>query len=334
MLTMQESYYSKIEEEINGYFYEFYWKEIFDILDSEKKQLLNSNSALIEAIRTGKIHYSNGLFTGIYNSKISKELSQFAKFNKRTKKWEGLAPPNVLAASVVANSKGELLNKKIQWAADRIPARVQQSINNLKYSIGDTLTSISYEATESLKQIGVKGELTQELSKRLTDNYTHNQNINITNWTEVEIVRLRDIIEQNIMNGSNRLELRALIEQEYGVSKAKAKFLARQETSLFLVEVRDQRYVDAGLSYYKWSTSQDERVVGKPGGKYPKPTKDHGNHFKMQGKICKFTDPSVYADNIEDAKNNKWKSKLSIGAGNSHPGQDYNCRCDSIPIIV
>lgn len=334
MLTMKDSYYKPIEKDINYYFYKFYWEEIFKILEDDKKQLLNSNSALIAAIRSGRIYYKSGLFSGTYNAQISKELRKFAKYNRRTKKWEGLAPPDVLAAATVANSRGEKLNKRIQAAIEKIPSRVQAEINKLVYSIQKPLQSMSKEADKSLKSIGVDATMTPELSQRLTDNYTKNQNINISNWTEVEIERLRDVIEKNVLSGYNRRELRELIEVEYGVSRNKAKFLARQETSLFLAEVRDERYVDAGLKYYKWSTSKDNRVVGKPGGLYPEGGTGHGNHYVMQGKICKFSDPTVYADNIEDAKKNKWKSKLSIGADNTHPGQAFNCRCTSIPLVI
>lgn len=330
---MKESYYKPIEKDINSYFYQFYWDEIFKILDEDKKTILNSNNALITAIRTGKIYYNNGLFTGSFNSLISRELSKFAKYNRRTKKWEGLAPPDVSAAAVVANSKGEKLNKRIKWAVDRIPARVEAEVGKLKYSISKPLEEMSKEADKTLSSIGVTAEMTPELSERLTDNYTNNQNINITNWTEVEITRLRDVIEQNVLSGYNRKELQDLIMVEYGVSQDKAKFLARQETSLFLSEVRDERYVSAGLEFYKWSNSNDVRVVGNPGGKYPMPSKGHGNHWLMQGKICKFSDASVYADNIEDARAGKWKSKSSIGAENKHPGQAYGCRCTSIPIV-
>jgi len=333
MLTLKESYYKPVEKDLNYYFYKFYWEEIFKILEEDKKTILNSNSYLITAIRTGKIFYKNGLFSGSFNSRVSRELSKFAKYNGRTKRWEGLAPPDVLAASTVANSKGETLNKKIKWAVDRIPARVEAEVNKLKYSVSKPLEEMSKEADKTLSSIGVTAEMTPELSQRLTDNYTNNQNINITNWTEIEITRLRDVIEQNVLSGYNRKELQELIEVEYGVSQAKAKFLARQETSLFLAEVRDERYVSAGLEFYKWSTSNDIRVVGNPSGKYPMPTKDHGNHYLMQGKICKFSDASVYAENIEAARAGKWKSRSVINADSNHPGQAFGCRCTSIPVV-
>ena len=331
MLKLKESYYKPIEKDLNNYFYELYWKDIFEAL-KDPYYLLNSNSALITAIRTGKVFYKNGLFSGTFNSRISKELTEFAKYNKRTKRWEGLAPPNILAASVVANSKAEALNKKINFLVNKIPDRVKAAVDNLKYSIEIPLQEISKEADKTLKGIGVTAEMTPELSERLLKNYTNNQNINITNWTEVQTSRLRDMIEQNVLSGFNRNELIAAIEVEYGVTENKAKFLARQETGLFLAEIRNERYEDAGIELYKWSNSKDVRVVGNPSGKYPIPTVEHGDHWKMGGKICKLSDPTVYADSLEDARNNKWKNKSLIGAEPKHPGQAFGCRCGMIPI--
>lgn len=330
---MKEAYYKPVEKDLNYYFYELYYKDIFEAL-KDPYYLLNSNNALIAALRTGKVFYKNGLFSGSFNARISKELLKFAKFNKRTKKWEGLAPPDVLAASVVANSKAEKLNKKIKFLIDKIPDRVKSVIDNLEFSIDKPLYQINKEADKSLKSIGVSVDMSPELSERLKDNYTNNQQINITNWTEVQTERLRDMVERNVLAGYNRKDLIESIEVEYGVTQNKAKFLARQETSLFLAEVRDERYIDAGLEWYKWSTSNDIKVVGNPGGLYPKPTEGHGNHWMMQGKVCQLKNPTLYADSVDDAKKGKWKSKLNIGAGGKHPGQEFGCRCTSIPLVV
>lgn len=304
MLTMKDSYYKPIEKDINYYFYKFYWEEIFKILEDDKKQLLNSNSALIAAIRSGRVYYKSGLFSGTYNARISKELSKFAKYNKKTKKWEGLAPPDVLAAATVANSKGETLNKRIRFAIDKIPSRVQESIDKLQYSIDKPLESMSKEADKTLSSIGVTADMTPELSQRLTENYTNNQNINISNWTEVEITRLRDVVEKNVLSGFNRKELREMIEREYGVSRDKAKFLARQETSLFLAEVRDERYQSAGIEKWKWSSSHDARV--------------RESHKELNGKVFSYGDPPIIDERTGER---------------GYPGQAFGCRCQLVPLV-
>lgn len=331
-VRMKEKYYKPIQAEIETYFYDFYWKDILTAV-KETERLYNSNSALIAAIRKGSIHYEQGIFTGKFNARISKELRKFAKYDGRSRTWKGIPPSNVTAAAAVSNSRGQQLAQKIESLISEIPARVSAAVEKLKYSIDAPLFMVAEEAGKDLNTLGISVELTPELSQRLADNYTNNQNINIKNWTDTQTHRLRDMMQKNALSGYNRLELQQLISNEFGVSMSKAKFLARQETSLFVAEVRNERYQDAGLQWYKWSTSQDIRVVGTPGGLYPEGSPGHGNHYVMNGKICKLNDPTVYADNIEAARKGLWKSKASIGADNTHPGQAFNDRCVAIPVI-
>ena len=41
---------------------------------------------------------------------------------------------------------------------------------------------------------------------------------------------------------------------------------------------------------------------------------------------------TLYADSVEDARAGKWKSRSSINATTSIPGQDIQCRCTAIPV--
>lgn len=331
-VRMLEKYYKPIQAELESYFYDFYWRDILAAV-KETERLYNSNSALIAAIRKGTIHYEQGIFTGKFNARLSKELRAFAKYDGRSRTYKGIPPSNVTAAAAVSNSRGEALALKIESLISEIPPRVEAAVEKLQYSIDAPLFMVSEEAGKDLTTLGISVDMTPELSQRLADNYTNNQNINIKNWTDTQTVRLRDMMQQNVLSGYNRLELQELIANEFGVSMNKAKFLARQETSLFVAEVRNERYEDAGLKWYKWSTSQDIRVVGTPGGLYPEGGPGHGNHYVMHGKICKLSDSTVYADNIEAARKGLWKSKAAIGADNTHPGQAYNDRCVAIPVI-
>jgi uncharacterized protein with gpF-like domain len=143
------------------------------------------------------------------------------------------------------------------------------------------------------------------------------------------------------MTGYNKNNLIESIQNEFETSKAKAKFLARQETSIFLSDLSADSYMDAGVDLYRWSNSGDNRVSGNPSGKYPIKQSDyskasqsgHGNHWRLGGKICKFSDSTVYADSIEDAKKNKWKQRSLIGADSNRCGVGWLCRCVPIPIV-
>lgn len=332
-MMMVESYYKPIKKDLEYYFYQLYWKDILEALKDEK-YIYNAVSILLSAIRKGSIHYEQGVFSGKFNASISRELSKFATYDGRSKTWKGIPPSSISSAATIANDKGKALVARISSLIEEIPSRVAAEVDTLKYSLDAPLFAMNKAADKDISSLGLSIEITPSLDEKLKREYTNNQNINIKNWTPNQIVKLRDMVQRNTLSGFNRLELIQMISSEYEVSMTKASFLARQETSLLLSSIRNERYEDAGIEIYKWSTSNDIKVVGNPSGLYPKGTPGHGNHYVMQGKFCKLSDPTVYADNISDARNGVWKSKLNIGADNTHPGQAWNDRCVAIPVII
>jgi hypothetical protein len=341
MIRLKESHFKPVQDDLTAYFYQWYYKPILDLIQEKRyNSIYNANSALVAAIRKGSIVYINGVFSGKFNSRTSRELSKFAKYDKRSKTWKGRPPSDVLAASIVANDKAKELNERIKSLLPQLDSNVKNVVKQLHLNIEPTIDSIDKQLVLDVKGLTVLPEITESMREAIANNYTDNMILNIVNengpgdWNSEQITRLRDMVEKITLRGSNRNELLEMIQAEFEVSKNKARFLARQETSLFLVEMRDTRYIGAGLEFYEWLTSNDSRVVGNPAGKYPDPSKGHGNHFMMNHKICKFKDPTVYADTIEDAKKGKWKSKASIQGGNKHPGQEFLCRCVSKPLII
>lgn len=122
--------------------------------------------------------------------------------------------------------------------------------------------------------------------------------------------------------------LRQQIKEEFKVSDGRAKVLARDQTSKMNTSISAIRQVNLGIDCYIWKTVEDERVVGKPGGVYPKTTKLHKNHYIMQGLLCKWADPNVYSDD----KGATWKPRTAQMPHN-HPGDDIMCRCRPAPFI-
>lgn len=122
--------------------------------------------------------------------------------------------------------------------------------------------------------------------------------------------------------------LRQQIKEEFKVSDGRAKVLARDQTAKMNTSISAIRQVNLGIECYVWKTVEDERVVGKPGGLYPKGTKLHKNHYIMQGLLCKWADPNVYSDD----KGKTWKPRTAQMPHN-HPGEDIMCRCRPAPFI-
>ena len=96
-----------------------------------------------------------------------------------------------------------------------------------------------------------------------------------------------------------------------GVSERKAKVIARDQTAKTATSLNEVRQTSNGISEYDWSNSGDNRVVGKPGGLYPKGNRVHGDHWSRQNKRFKWNKPPH----------------------DGHPGQAILCRCRARPVL-
>lgn len=101
-----------------------------------------------------------------------------------------------------------------------------------------------------------------------------------------------------------------------GVSKKRARTIARDQTFKLTGNLNMVRQTSIGVEEYIWRTVKDNRVAGKPGGQNPPvpnmaSSKFHGNHYERNGK--KF----------------RWDSPPPDG----HPGQAILCRCWAEPVI-
>ena len=142
-----------------------------------------------------------------------------------------------------------------------------------------------------------------------------NQNAQlISNMTENEIERVSGIIQRGLQEGSSYESITDNIEKSFGITRRHAKLIARDQTSKLNGSLTKLRQQNAGVSEYIWDTSQDERV--RP------------DHRVLQGKRCRWDDPTVYYDTTT----NKWEKRSKIGGTQVHPSQDVQCRCQ--PTIV
>ena len=120
------------------------------------------------------------------------------------------------------------------------------------------------------------------------------------------------------------------ISSVFGKLDNRAKVIARNEVATINSQINQKRLQQLGLDLYIWRTSSDERVRGKPGGRYPDA---RPRHDTMDGKVCKWDDPTVYADSIKQAKEGKWKKRSSINGPSQHPGEPIACRCIAEAVV-
>lgn len=265
-------------------------------------------SALIKAILSGKVQYHASRFEGSFNAAISSEIRRLGgKWDARYKNW--YLPKSKLPFDV--DSAIGQVAMKMGNMGSRIDAHLQnlQRLNEQKPEYGlekqfsYAIDKLEDRFEEGIANLIIAPELTPEMRKNLAEQYTKNMNLYIQGWTEKSIIRLRKRIQKNAFEGYRASSFVKEIEHDFQISHAKAKFLARQETSLLMSQFREERYKSVGVQKYRWSTSGDQRV--RP------------FHKRLNGQIFTWDNPPIV-----DAYGHR-----------AHPGQDFGCRCIAIPII-
>lgn len=187
------------------------------------------------------------------------------------------------------------------------PKRPSKSLDEDEESI----PSYSPFESEKVKQrildeVVISPKLSPEQVTRIAEEYSQNMELDIVGWTQSKIKELRVMVEEKVMKGERYESIAKVIEESYGVSQSKAKFLARQETHLLTTKMKETRYERAGVYEYKW------KCVA---GSHDHPVRPM--HKMHDNKTFRFDNPPIV-----DKKGNR-----------KNPGEDYNCRCTAIPIV-
>lgn len=265
-------------------------------------------SALVDAILKGRVQYVRDHFEGSFSARISGEIrSMGGTWDSKRKRWhikpENLSYDAKLAIGQVSSKMKEMHEKINAYLHNlRVLAENKPRFRLDRY-FQDAIGELEDRFQDGVKGFIVPPTLTEEMKKNLAELYTDNMNLYIQDWTVESIKRLRKRVEQNAFDGYRSSSLVAEIEHDYQVSHSKARFLARQETSLLMSQFREERYKSVGVEKYLWSTSEDQRV--RP------------FHKRLNGKIFTWDNPPIVDENGRRA----------------HPGQDFGCRCIAIPII-
>ncbi len=115
--------------------------------------------------------------------------------------------------------------------------------------------------------------------------------------------QVQEVLRDPANVGLRHEELRKLLVERGNVSVSRATFIAKDQTLKLNAAITSSRQKAAGVSQYRWSTSQDERV--RP------------MHAALEGTKQSYDDPPVTND----------------AGDTNNPGEDYQCRCVAIPVI-
>ena len=121
--------------------------------------------------------------------------------------------------------------------------------------------------------------------------------------------KLGTIISNAVQRGSLYKDVYADVKHLYDITDNRAKFIARNEIGNLNAITTKIRQQEAGIKFYEWSTSRDERV--------------RESHWEKEGKLY------YWKRNTPGEVNGRRINPAPA----LHPGMDYNCRCVAISII-
>lgn len=275
-----------------------------------KEPVKNSTDDLVEAIISGKIRFNRGKFSGRFGASITKELRKIgAEWDRRQGMFlvpHSKLPIEIKQAIAVGDDR---FQKTVERVVKRIseisPVEVAEKFKGQPL-FDSALWKTEREFKKTVKGITVAPDLTPHQARRISTEYTKNLQLYIADWVQSETEELRKNIVERSLAGQRYEGVVSEIQRSYGVSQRKAKFLARQETSLMMTKFKQTRYQDAGVNEYIW---------GCVAGSTEHPVRPM--HKVLQGKTFSWDDPPIVNDKGE----------------RKNPGQDYNCRCFAKPIV-
>lgn len=306
--------YDALETRIRHFLVEMIYEPIMAELLLEPATLKNAKgSPLLDALRAGSLILRGSVFEGRFSAEISRELKRLGGVWNTTsstyKLPESSLSREILEAAAVGARRFEAKLRRIdEKLQQKLPANFADSLAT-EGLFEKLIGRKDAEIRKSLKNISVLPPLSEDAKKRLAAEWQGNMDLWITDFTEKEIRRLRLDIQAAAEKGQRYGSLVKAIQRSYGVSADKARFLARQETSLLVTKLKEVRYTEGNVHEYKWRC-----VVGSPA--HPvRPA-----HKALDGKVFRWDTPPITTPPGEPPRRN-------------NPGQDFNCRCAAIPIV-
>ncbi len=160
-------------------------------------------------------------------------------------------------------------------------------------SRGRTIANAQFKALLGIEPLGSEPWLDPILTAYVQNNVSLIKTVGETYLGQVE-----QIVRDGALSNRKQKDIQDEIMERTGVSRRRAKTIARDQTGKLHSQLTSVRMQRNGIKRYQWSTSNDERV--------------RLSHRAKDGNIYSFDDPPSDTGN---------------------PGEDYNCRCVAIPVL-
>lgn len=307
--------WEQIEEKIKDLFKREIYFPLLKEFYGNKNKLSNSQEDLVSALQSGRITFYRGLFSGKFNASISKELRKLGATWNRSKKCYSLAQKDLPMELriAIASSESKFLEKvkKIdQKIAAVVPERLAEKLK-IEHLFDRSLWKVNKSFEESVKAITVPPQLSERAAQALRMQWRDNMNLSIKGILEEVLPKLRKDIQASVYQGNRYGSVVKTLQDSYGLSASRAKYVARNETNLLMAKFKQEKLADVGIHQYYWRC-----VKGTPDHQV-RPIHRELNDKSDKGEIHDFRNPPV-----AEATGERY-----------NPHERNNCRCTAIPIV-
>lgn len=324
---LRPHYYEGVEEALRDAFRAFLFAPLLDVLREATTQadgFFNAApvppAAVLRALRSGALQYVNGFFVGEVDARVVTALRKLgAEFDGRLGLYalpEFLAPGWLKAEAAAAQRRARVVHDKLERELQRTQERLEAGMMPIPLDPSLPIEAIEDGFQTAADALGLVKRIYPSQRKAMEARYAAEIRPFVTEATAKYIDDLHGVVSANASAGYRYDGLVAEIEHVYQVSERKAKFLARQETSLFMAGYRRTRFEAAGVTRYKWSTSHDVRV--RPYADEAKRAK-YGDHRALDGNIYSYAV--------------KAPAQFMSTKKPQNPGEDFNCRCVDLAVL-
>ena len=313
-IEAKEVYINKIARDIINFEWIWYYKPILDIL--KPNSVINQDNALFDAIKSGALYYQNGAFyskTGRFSNTLAKELeaigARYSKYGRCYRLTEAKIPERLLWIIQTTNAKVFSDVVVIKSVMDKFVGNIDELVQNVKLTdlAEGMILDVEKRAYENMKANKIQvitPKMTDFRAREFAKNYTDTLRFDIKGKLPEEVVKMREVVGQMAIDGESRITIQRYIENKFKVSQKKAKFLARNESSIAVTEYLSATYQENGSEEFKWVANLDERV--------------RDEHRELNGTVHRY-------DNLPIIDKRTGTRGM--------PGEFYNCRCTFIPIF-
>lgn len=313
-IKCKKAYVDLITSEITVWMWTNIFKQCFAIL--KNNEVLNDASIIREALQSGRIFYQDGAFyaKNKFSNKIAMELEKIgAKYVKSRKAYviaKASLPTDIIWAidtvKAQAYAKAMAINQfLLNQLANMDDLLKKMVFDNAVNAIMKNLQDRVYENAKHHRIELITPKLDDFMEDEIARRYTNNLDFWIKNWTENEIVKMRNEVSIMANAGKSVKSITEYIQKEFGITQRHAKFLARNESAIATTSYLAAKYEKEGFTHFKWHTIVDGR--------------ERELHKKLNNTIWRFDNPPIIDERT---------------GARGLPSQTYNCRCSFSPIIT